>query len=84
VRRPLAKDAAGALVEIGDRRPAEVAAARAVGLMGEIGTSLATAEALDQTCLHALYFGVERPPVYLGDPSFKGGGKAVIALVVRH
>jgi hypothetical protein len=49
MRRPFAKDAAGALVEVRHGRPAEVATAWAVRLMGEIGTSLAAAEALDET-----------------------------------
>ena len=45
--------------------------------MGEVGTSLATAEALDQTCLHTLYFGGGRPPVYDRslDPGRRESGK---------
>ena len=84
MRRPLAEDAARALVQVGDARPAEVAAARAVRFVVEVGTSLATAEALDVTRLHTGCFGVGPRPVYLGDPSFQGCAKAVPSLVLSR
>ena len=76
MRRPLAEDPAGALVEVRHRRPAEIAAARAVRLMGEIGTSLAAAEALDQTCLHTFYFGAGAPVDYLAASLVPGIGES--------